>query len=235
MNDAYPQTGLALEFVALNEQIGDGATRDEAFRRLVLLAVDDIPGCDWAAITEWPLDSEPVSVAATDEIAIAADRTQYALGEGPCLTAAEDSEAVIAPDLATDGRWPRFAAETRATTPVRGVASFHLVDTPNRCALNLYSGAAGAFDDHAVAVAVFFAAHARISLIHSVSAVKTANLNRALVTSRQIGTAIGILMSIHKVTADQAFTMLREASQHLHRKLYDVAEDVQTTGALPER
>jgi hypothetical protein len=40
-------------------------------------------------------------------------------------------------------------------------------------------------------------------------------------------------MALHKVTPEDAFTLLRAASQRLHRKLRDVAPGVLETGALP--
>ena len=46
--------------------------------------------------------------------------------------------------------------------------------------------------------------------------------------------AIGILMALHHVTDDTAFDLLRTASQHLHRKICDLADDVIDTGALPD-
>jgi hypothetical protein len=61
---------------------------------------------------------------------------------------------------------------------------------------------------------------------------KIDNLERALASSRRIGAALGILMYRHKVTIDQAFELLRVASQVTHRKLRDVAEDVLATGEL---
>ncbi len=61
---------------------------------------------------------------------------------------------------------------------------------------------------------------------------KIKNLEIALQSSREIGTAIGILMCQRHVTADRAFEMLRTASQHKHRKLRDIATDVVFTGAL---
>lgn len=61
---------------------------------------------------------------------------------------------------------------------------------------------------------------------------QAANLEIALNSNRDIGTAIGILMSTHLVTQQQAFTMLRTASQHGHRKLRDIANDVIFTGSL---
>jgi hypothetical protein len=62
---------------------------------------------------------------------------------------------------------------------------------------------------------------------------KIANLERALVSARRIGAAMGVLMQAHKITDLDAFDLLRLASQRSHRKLPDVAEDVLLTGALP--
>lgn len=61
---------------------------------------------------------------------------------------------------------------------------------------------------------------------------KIANLEIALHSARRIGMAMGILMARYQVTDEQAFDLLRRASQHLHRKLRDIAEDVIYTGAL---
>lgn len=62
---------------------------------------------------------------------------------------------------------------------------------------------------------------------------KIANLEYALTSSRQIGTAVGVLMSQYRVTNDHAFDMMRWASQNGHRKLREVADDVILTGDLP--
>lgn len=58
------------------------------------------------------------------------------------------------------------------------------------------------------------------------------NLQIALSTNREIGVAMGILMSRHRINQDQAFTMLRVLSQHTHRKLRDLASDVVFTGMV---
>lgn len=62
---------------------------------------------------------------------------------------------------------------------------------------------------------------------------KIAQLERALLTSRRIGIAIGILMARHGRTDQQAFDTLRTVSQHRNRKVRDLAEDVIYTGTLP--
>lgn len=61
---------------------------------------------------------------------------------------------------------------------------------------------------------------------------KIANLERALVSSRRIGAAIGVLMAHCQVTYDQAFALLCEASHVTHRKVRELAEEVLLTGTL---
>ncbi len=58
------------------------------------------------------------------------------------------------------------------------------------------------------------------------------HLERALQSNRTIGMAMGVLMNQYKITQDEAFDLLRMASQHGHRKLVDVAMDVTETGIL---
>ena len=235
MKDTELSTDLASDFVALNELLSDGDDRTSALERLVKLAVATVPGCDWAAVTAWPPGRAPRSLATSHQIALDVDHLQYALGEGPCLVAACELAPIRMPDLTTTDRWPTFADATMAQTPVRGVMSFHLADAPERSALNLYSGVGGAFDHEALNAAALFAAHARVLMMHADQADDAVNLKQALMTSRHIGIALGILMNAHKITEEEAFTLLRATSQHLNRKLRDVAEDVLRTGTLPQR
>lgn len=53
-----------------------------------------------------------------------------------------------------------------------------------------------------------------------------AELEQALISSRTIGAAVGILMASRQVSQDAAFTMLREASQRSNRKLRDLAAEL---------
>lgn len=61
---------------------------------------------------------------------------------------------------------------------------------------------------------------------------KIVHLERALITSRRIGTAVGILMATYKVTDRAAFDMLVMASQNRSCKLHEIAEQVNDTGVL---
>ena len=49
-----------------------------------------------------------------------------------------------------------------------------------------------------------------------------------------IGQAKGVLMERHRITGDEAFEMLKQASRRANRKLVDVAEILAATGELPQ-
>ncbi|MEE1929649.1 ATP-binding protein [Streptomyces sp. TRM 70351] len=61
---------------------------------------------------------------------------------------------------------------------------------------------------------------------------EAASLQRALASNRQIGTAMGVLMALRRISAEEAFALLRRTSQEQNRKLRDVADDVVTSGTL---
>lgn len=59
------------------------------------------------------------------------------------------------------------------------------------------------------------------------------HLQEALQSNRRIGMAVGVLMERHKLTSDQAFDRLHEASSRGNIKLRDLAEHVLYTGESP--
>jgi hypothetical protein len=61
---------------------------------------------------------------------------------------------------------------------------------------------------------------------------KVANLEQALASNRDIGVAMGILSAHHSIRPDEAFELLRVASQHTNRKLRELAAEVIQTGEL---
>jgi AmiR/NasT family two-component response regulator len=64
---------------------------------------------------------------------------------------------------------------------------------------------------------------------------RATHLERALESSREIGTALGILMANQKCRTDEAFEQLRQASQTSHRKVREIALDIIDTGVLDVR
>ena len=88
----------------------------------------------------------------------------------------------------------------------------------------------------------FSAGYAELAELLAAQAASAATIAHARVTieqlayakdsNRTIGVALGVLMARYKVTRNQAFDMLRTASQRNNRKLHDLAIDVVDTGEL---
>lgn len=57
-------------------------------------------------------------------------------------------------------------------------------------------------------------------------------LQRALISNRRIGMAMGIFMERHRLTEEQAFDRLRDLSQRSNVKLREVAEQIVYTGDI---
>jgi GAF domain-containing protein len=165
------------------------------------------------------------------------DETQYERGYGPCLEAAVGGLLAEIADATTEERWPdyipvfiRHGALSALAAPVPAA---HPI-----AALNVYARTARAFTDDDRFGLVQFAAYAGAALTN-MDALQdardlAANLQRAMVFRSVIEQAKGILMERHRLTADQAFRLLADASMHTNRKVRDVAEVLVRTGELTE-
>ena len=171
--------------------------------------------------------------AASDALPEQVDAIQYATGQGPCVEAVYVQDVAHAPDFTNEQRWPEFTAALLQRTPVRSMLSHRLYSTEATLgALNFYSTRIDAFPEATRALIAPFATRAAIALQAARDQDEAANLRRALDSNRRIGIAIGILMAQEKITESDAFHRMRIVSQHSHRKLREVAEDVVHTGTL---
>ena len=223
---------LSQEFAALGRELRGPGDNQAALQRMVQLAVKHIEPCSGASITVVRRDRGS-SLATSDPVASTADDLQYQLNEGPCLRSAERDANYLLIDVAGDRQWPRFSAALMEQTPYRCVLSYQMI-AGDSAALNLYAEQPGAYETDDIDLATVIAAHASSLIALHESEDRVANLETALETNREIGAAVGVLMAYHKVTQDEAFGLLREASQRMHRKLRDIASEVVETGALPE-
>ncbi len=150
------------------------------------------------------------------------------------MDAAVRDEIYRTGSLATDERWPEFGRRANAEYGICSMLSVRLFleDDDLVAALNLFSTQPDAFDASDVTVAVLLATHASMSVVSTRLNEQVQHLQRALQSNRGIGVAIGVLMTRYKITQQEAFDLLRMASQHTHRKLVDVAQGVSETGTL---
>ncbi|MCA1704565.1 MAG: GAF and ANTAR domain-containing protein, partial [Actinobacteria bacterium] len=162
--------------------------------------------------------------AATDWVGIRIISFEEEYGEGPCVDAFKTASTVDTRDLSVERRWPKFARRCVAETPVRSAVGLPLLVGERPIgALDLYADTPYSFHDVDRAAAALFATHAAVAF-HA--ARERVQFEQALSSRDVIGQAKGILMAQSHITADEAFDLLRRASQRMNRKLVSVAEDI---------
>lgn len=212
----------------------------DILQRIVSLSQHALDHCDEAGTCSLAIGPEAVSSGApAADLVTELDDLQSALGEGPCVDAKRGEAVVYACDLTDEPRWPRFAPAAAAAGMRSALAYRLFAGQETLGALHLYSRTPAAFDAAARAQGTVFAAHAGLALgvaqKQQDEREVAAHLQTALVSREVIGQAQGILMERERITADQAFDLLRRSSQDLNVKLRTVAQDLVDTGAISFR
>jgi GAF domain-containing protein len=172
----------------------------------------------------------PTTAVATDTDAARVDALQYEFNGGPCLEAYRQQAVIRIESTDTDTRWPEFCRGA-VESGIHSTLSFPLiVNGDGLGALNLYSDHESGFDGIAERTGMMFAAHASATLANVQGywrndAVRR-NLEQALESRGVIDQAKGILMSQGNISADEAFEVLKRASQRANRKVQDLAREI---------
>lgn len=221
---------------ALAQRLFASGTVASTLQEIVSLAEEAVDGCDAAGILTVEGNDAPHTAAAGSPLAATVDKLQIDADEGPCLDAARTGATFYAADLSDDVRWPIFGP-LAVDAGVRTMLAYSL-SAQRMSALNLYGGLPTAFGAVDRAKGQLFATLARYALdaaeAQAAEEAKSAGLSEALGTRELIGQAQGILMEREKITADQAFDVLRRASQHLNVKLRAIAAALVETGESPD-
>ena len=116
---------------------------DREFAERVTAAEHDLPGPELLpvrlsrAVAELlPVDGAGLSVffaadrrlplGGSDPTSDTAERLQFTVGEGPCLTAHAEGRPLVADERELRSRWPSFYDSLAARTPIRGIVSLPL-------------------------------------------------------------------------------------------------------------
>jgi GAF domain-containing protein len=207
-----------------------GRTLEEVLGDIVAIANREVPGAESTSIT-LVRDDKAFTAAHFGEMSLAADELQYEEDGGPCMDAGRGGVVLRVDDMRTEERWPDYVPRVLAT----GVRSSLSVPLPYQGstigALNIYSTQVAAFASpeslraglevaETIAVAVANAdAHWQVSE-------QARNMRLAMESRSMIEQAKGVLMAQRRVTPEQAFEILREASQRYNRKLRDIAAGI---------
>jgi len=199
---------------------------EDTLNALVNAARASVPGFDHVGVSTIDRKGHIETRAATDDKVLALDTLQYALREGPCYETLRESQGiVVAPHLRHDQRWPHYVPRAVEEQGLRSQVAVRLfLDKEGVLGgLNLYSTSDEEIDPEVESMAEVFAAHAAVALGR---ARQVGDLQEALVSSRTIGTAIGIVMERYQLDRDRAFAFLARASSQGNIKLRDVAQEV---------
>jgi GAF domain-containing protein len=230
MSDEDPER-ISSRFDALGRTlITDDANLGDALRRVAATGCQLVPNCAAASVTIIERE-QAVTVGSTSDTAQALDDAQYSAGAGPCLTAARHGVLVRIDDTTAEQRWPEFCRQA-VDNGVHSSLSVPLRLSRDNTwgGFNVYGPVAGGFSDVDEQLCQAFATQASI-VVSNVQAYwasleLSANLTRAMESRAVIEQAKGILMSTHRVSAEDAFDLLVARSQTQNRKLREVAADV---------
>jgi GAF domain-containing protein len=180
------------------------------------------------------LDSKgnPSTPIYTDERSPRIDQAQYEDGKGPCLDSGRTRQRIRIDDVTrAEVQYPEFCAVAKAEG-VFSTLSLPLVVSDNGIgALNLYAERALAFsqDDESVAATLATAISVLLANVTEYWNARSMSehLTEAMKSRAVIEQAKGVLMAQRReLGPDDAFDLLRRASQRENRKLRDIAQSI---------
>jgi len=170
------------------------------------------------------------TVAASSEEGQRLDETQYAIGDGPCLTAEREQRTVLVGDFRNDPQWARYRDEAGFENVLSVLATPIPAGRTAHAALNCYAASANAFDAAAVELveeqAESMSRILRLALkLHAAESSHGA-LRAALKSRAVVDAALSLIMLQTRGGRDRALEILHAASQSSNRRLQEVASDI---------
>jgi GAF domain-containing protein len=231
MENSLPLTN---ELAALTGGMPGGFLTEEnaskAVQSLAYVLKDSVPNSAGAGASLINERGRRESTGATDPVVLQADKLQYELGQGPCLSAWAEQRAIIIQDTREETRWPEWTAAV-AELPLRSVLSAPLTTEGRHIgALKVYSPSPRAFDDHSIFLIERLATPAAVMLGNARDKEATQRLSsqlvEALANRDMISRAQGMLMQSMSITAREALTVMLSASRGGNKPLHAVAREI---------
>lgn len=226
------QDASALALRALSQFLVAETSLADTLLKVSQITADALPNAAMAGITLMGQDGHPVTGVFTDPEAPEIDASQYSSGRGPCLDSWRRREVVRIDDVGTAAdRYPEFVEAARSHG-VASTLSLPLIAGAEAVgALNLYARSTTGFDGTDEKVGSMLAGAAAIVLANADAYWRAAELGEQLTQAIQsravIEQAKGVLMARSpKLSADDAFELLRKASQRENVKLRDIAQRI---------
>jgi transcriptional regulator with GAF, ATPase, and Fis domain len=202
----------------------------ETLHSILALALRLVPGCHAASITVLDDDGKPSTLVATDPQTEKLDARQYLLHDGPCLQAARDQKVSSWNLSEAEQRWPGFTDLAKEMGLHSYLSAGLGLDGQRLGALNLSSRGADGFDRLDEGLIRLFVPSATAAIVTASRYARArelaGQLEQALLSRAVIDQAIGIIMAESHCSADQAFSVLKRASNNRRTKLRDLATEI---------
>jgi GAF domain-containing protein len=204
-------------------------TLQTTLQRIVDVAGRAIPDTVGVSIT-LKTGRHPYTAAATSAQVQAIDEREYAVDEGPCISAMDAGQIQLLADVETETRWPKFTQVCREEGLASSLGVPLCVGDQPYGAMNVYALSANAFKDDHIEASQLLADQAAVALAntrtYSECSDKIQQLQEALESRVVIEQAKGVLMATEGIDAEAAFQVLKDRSQRTNRKIRLVAEEV---------
>jgi GAF domain-containing protein len=221
-------------------QVADASVGD-TLQRIADITLEAMPSAAVVGMTMLGQDGRPTTAVYTDEDSPEIDQAQYDEGKGPCLDAWRNRRIYRVRDVnACATEYPAFAAACVEHGVFSTLSLPMVVGEESIGAMNLYARVTDAFADDDESVGEDLAG-AAASTLANVTAYRTAfelgqNLTEAMKSRAVIEQAKGMLMArTPGMTPDQAFELLRTASQRENVKLREIAQRIVERRPPPDR
>lgn len=204
-------------------------TMEAVLEKIVDIAVRTMPSASSVSVVLVRRGGYHTSHASSGE-AVDLDRAQFEAASGPCLEAIARSERVLSAREADSDQWTEFCARADELG-VHGSMSTPLIAGETTFgALNVYTRSRNDFTTTETAIALALAQQASVVVANTTTLAEASMLNsqlaEALASRDLIGTAKGLLMAREECTREEAFDILRRASQRENRRIRDMAEEI---------
>jgi transcriptional regulator with GAF, ATPase, and Fis domain len=212
-------------------QVADGTVGD-TLNRIAEITLEAMPSASIVGMTMLGDDEQPTTAIYTNPESPEIDAAQYREGKGPCLDAWR-TKRVFRVDRVEEcaDEYPAFAAACKEHGVLSTLSLPMISGDVAVGAMNLYADVPEGFSEDDEAMGVDLAGAAG-SVLANVSAYWTAfdlsqQLNEAMKTRAVIEQAKGMIMARSPgMTADDAFDLLRTASQRENVKLRLIAQRI---------
>lgn len=216
----------------LTELLLETETLEDFLEAVAVRALARTPTAGGCGIT-LNRQGRPMTVASAGESALQLDEKQYGLDDGPCLQALRQGEEVSVTDMLDEQRWGSYPSDA-VTYGARSSFSLPIAaHTDTAGALNLYSPKCDGFAEADLGLLRTLAAQATgaIALAQRIADVKefAEDMQTGLRHRTVIDQALGIVMGQRHCDAEQAFAVLRGASQNRNIKLRELCTELVTT------